>query len=239
MPAGEPALESVSVSAIATSTRITAADNIRVALYEASEMACELMSQALETSSYNIKVVSREVTSEVANDIHQANADVVLISCALKEGPLSGLTLLRRLTRTNRSLHCVLLLDRYDRDLVVEAFRSGAVGVCERTQTSEFLCKCISCVHSGQVWANSQQMRHVLEALAGGLPTVVTDVKGNLLLTKREQEIVALVAEGMKNREIASALNVSEHTVKNHLFRIFERLGISSRAELILYILGQ
>jgi DNA-binding NarL/FixJ family response regulator len=82
-------------------------------------------------------------------------------------------------------------------------------------------------------------MRYVLEALSSGMPPFVTDAKGQILLTKREQEIVSKVAEGMKNREIAELLNVSEHTVKNHLFRIFERLGISSRAELILYLHGQ
>jgi DNA-binding NarL/FixJ family response regulator len=60
-----------------------------------------------------------------------------------------------------------------------------------------------------------------------------------VLLSKREHEIVSKVAEGMKNREIAELLGVSEHTVKNHLFRVFERLGISSRAELILYLHGQ
>jgi DNA-binding NarL/FixJ family response regulator len=55
------------------------------------------------------------------------------------------------------------------------------------------------------------------------------------LLTKREQDVVRLVAEGMRNLEIAQQLNVSEHTVRNYLFRIFEKLGVSSRVELVLY----
>ena len=58
------------------------------------------------------------------------------------------------------------------------------------------------------------------------------------MLTQREEAIVSLVAEGLKNREIAETLKLSEHTVKNHLFRVFEKLGISNRAELILYLLG-
>jgi DNA-binding NarL/FixJ family response regulator len=132
-----------------------------------------------------------------------------------------------------------MLLDHDERDLVVEAFRSGAIGVCERSQSCETLCKCIHSVHRGQVWANSQQLRYLLEALSGGMPGRVTDVRGQVLLTQREGEVVSLVAEGLRNREIAEALKISEHTVKNHLFRVFERLGISSRAELILYLLGQ
>ena len=202
-------------------------------------MSCELMTRALEASSHNIQVVSTGVSSEFKDDPHLNGANVAVIGSALKEGHLSGLTLLRRLSKANRDLNCVLLLDANERDLVIEAFRSGAVGVCERDQSYDQLCKCITCVRRGQVWANSRQMRDVLEALSSGLPPLVTDAKGHILLSKREHEIVSKVAEGMKNREIADLLNVSEHTVKNHLFRIFERLGISSRAELILYLHGQ
>jgi DNA-binding NarL/FixJ family response regulator len=212
---------------------------LRVAIFEATQMSCEMMSRALEASSHDIEVVLTDLSVQVRTDLRLNNPNVVIISSTLREGHLSGLTLLRRLTKANRELNCVLLLDRDDRDLVIEAFRSGAVGVCERDQTYDQLCKCIVCVSQGQVWANSQQMRYVLEALSSGMPPFVTDAKGQILLTKREQEIVSKVAEGMKNREIAELLNVSEHTVKNHLFRIFERLGISSRAELILYLHGQ
>ena len=197
------------------------------------------MSRALEASSHDIRVVATGMSSEITAELQLNDPDVVVISSTLREGHLSGLTLLRRLSKANRDLNCVLLLDRDDRDLVIEAFRSGAVGVCERDQSYEQLCKCIVCVSRGQVWANSQQMRYVLDALSSGHPPYVTDAKGKIILTKREHEIVSKVAEGMKNREIAELLNVSEHTVKNHLFRIFERLGISSRAELILYLHGQ
>ena len=167
-----------------------------------------------------------------------ANADVAIVSSTLEEGPLTGFTLLRRLVKENDGLRCVTLLDQANRDLVIEAFRSGALGVCERSQSYSLLCKCIHCVQHGQVWANSQQLRYVLEALVSGMPSRVTNVRGEVLLTQREEAIVSLVAEGLKNREIAETLKVSEHTVKNHLFRVFEKLGISNRAELILYLLG-
>jgi DNA-binding NarL/FixJ family response regulator len=60
---------------------------------------------------------------------------------------------------------------------------------------------------------------------------------GNELLTERQKSIVVLVAEGLSNREIAQQLGLSEHTVKNYLIRIFDKLGVSSRAELIIYAL--
>lgn len=202
-------------------------------------MSCELMARALESSPDDIEVVLTGVSAESSGDLHARNTNVVVIGTELCEGHLSGFTLLRSLTKRYPDLNCILLVDRGEQDLVIEAFRSGAVGVCERDQSYQQLCKCIVCVSQGQVWANSQQMRYVLNALANGLPPLITDAKGHVLLSKREHEVVSKVAEGMKNREIAELLGVSEHTVKNHLFRVFERLGISSRAELILYLHGQ
>jgi DNA-binding NarL/FixJ family response regulator len=212
--------------------------NIRIAIFEATQMSCELMSKALTEPPHHIQVVSVAVSSELRDETQLNDADVVVISSTLKEGHLSGFVLLQRLTKTNRNLNCVMLLDRDDRDLVIEAFRLGAVGVCQRDQPYEQLAKCISCVHNGQVWASSQQTRYVLDALSGGLQPMQADAQGHNLLSKREEEIVSKVAEGLRNREIAEQLFVSEHTIKNHLFRIFGRLGISSRAELILYAHG-
>ena len=63
----------------------------------------------------------------------------------------------------------------------------------------------------------------------------VIDARGAALLSRREQEVVRCVAEGLSNREIAQRLGLTEHTVKNYLFRIFDKLGVSSRVELILY----
>jgi len=212
---------------------------IRVAVYEATQMSGELMARALESSSHDIEVVSIGVSGEPKQESLLHAAKVVVIGSRLQGEQLSGLTLLRRLAKIYRDLNCVLLVDHSEPEIVIEAFRSGAVGVCERGQSYEQLCKCIVCVSRGQVWANSQQMRCVLGALSNGLPPFITDAKGQILLTKREHEIASKVAEGMKNREIADLLGVSENTVKNHLFRIFERLGISSRTELVLYLYGQ
>ena len=68
------------------------------------------------------------------------------------------------------------------------------------------------------------------------MPFRVTSAKGKYLLAKREQEVANLVAEGLTNRDIAQQLGLSEHTISNYLFRIYEKLGISSRVELVLYI---
>jgi DNA-binding NarL/FixJ family response regulator len=91
------------------------------------------------------------------------------------------------------------------------------------------------------VWAGSKVLRFALEALAQ--PPSVSKLQGNpskppkTLLTKREKDIVSSVTEGLTNRDISRRLNLSEHTVRNYLFRIFNKLGTSNRLELALYAL--
>jgi DNA-binding CsgD family transcriptional regulator len=70
-------------------------------------------------------------------------------------------------------------------------------------------------------------------------PVRIVDAHGSSLLSKREEEEVALVADGLTNRQISEQLKLSEHTVKNYLFKVFQKLGISTRVELVLYALSQ
>jgi len=130
----------------------------------------------------------------------------------------------------------VLLADSYDRELVVSAFRSGARGIfCLTNAYFRLLCRCIQRVADGQIWINTEQMNFLLE-LVSEVPSLrVINSKGGQLLTPREEQVVALVAEGLSNRDVARELNLSQHTVKKYLFRIFDKLGISSRVELVLY----
>lgn len=211
---------------------------VRVAVFEASEMSCQLLAYALEHSEYPLKVIGSATSSLSLNASLLEDADVAVISYDLHEGPGSGLRLLRSLQLQESDLRGVMLLDRDDRQNVIEAFRSGASGVCQRDKSWEVLCKCIHRVHQGQIWASSQQLHYVLEALTSDHPQASASADRRTL-TQREEQIVALVTAGQKNREIADRLQLSEHTVKNYLFRIFEKLGISRRTELILYAARQ
>ena len=97
------------------------------------------------------------------------------------------------------------------------------------------LCKCIQSVHRGQVWANSEQLKYLIEGITQVPSLRMVNAVGLKLLTAREEQVVGLVAEGLSNREVAHELSLSEHTIKKYLFRIFDKLGISSRVELVLY----
>jgi DNA-binding NarL/FixJ family response regulator len=88
---------------------------------------------------------------------------------------------------------------------------------------------------AGQIWLNTEQLNYLIELISETPSLRVLNTAGESLLTPREEQVVALVAEGLSNRQIAVELNLSEHTIKKYLFRVFDKLGISSRVELVLY----
>jgi DNA-binding CsgD family transcriptional regulator len=126
-----------------------------------------------------------------------------------------------------------MLLDSCKRELVLDAFRSGAKGIFSKNDSLETLCKCVLSVHEGQVWASSREVRYVLEALCAAPTIRAVNKQGMSLLAPRELEVVQCLAEGLTNREIGKRMGLSQHTVKNYLLRIFDKLGVSNRVELL------
>lgn len=211
---------------------------ISVLVADENRMACQLLAGSLERKS-NFRVVGAAVNlSEAGESLKRAQPQVAIVSTNLKDGPLSGFEFLRDCRQSQTSTRVILLLDSSERNMVVDAFRAGARGVFCRSQSFKMLCKCIKCVHDGQIWADTNQMQFVVESLAPQTPADVVNAKGESLLTKREKEVVACVADGLSNREIAKQLSLSEHTVKNYLFRICDKVGTSGRVELVLYALA-
>ena len=210
---------------------------ITILIADETPMACQLLKNALERSRFRFVVVACAVNrSEIMQSMSKNPADVVLVSESLQEGPFVGFQILSELRSSFPGTRLIALLKSAQLDLVLDAFRAGAKGVFCRAEPLAALCKCIRVVREGQIWANSHQMNFIVDALANAAPLRVTSARGKDLLAKREQEVANLVAEGLPNREIAKKLTLSEHTVSNYLFRIYEKLGISSRVELVLYI---
>ena len=108
-------------------------------------------------------------------------------------------------------------------------------GFCRRSATS--LTKFIVAIHNGQIWADSSQLNAVLTAFADAVPLRAGSPKRRNPLTKCETEVTKLVVAGLTNREVGHELHLTELSVSNHLLKIYEKLGISSRVELILHFL--
>ena len=219
--------------------RIDQESAISLLVAEHSRMGCQLMETALRRSRQITVAASVVESGELTEAYKSLSPDVCIISSALKDGPTAGFRVAREVLDINRSAPIVMLLDSPERTLVVEAFRSGARGILSRDDPFDLLQKCVQKVHEGQIWANSQQLSFLLESLLDGTPPPITDVKGATLLTARELRLVQLVAEGRTNRDISRELKLSEHTVRNYLFRIFNKLGVSTRLELALYAINQ
>jgi DNA-binding NarL/FixJ family response regulator len=212
---------------------------IRVAVADATRMNSQLTVGALKRCHSNFDVFALTSNSLVAfGELQYYRPDVAVISARLEDGPLTGFKILHQLRAFESKTPAVILLDSTDRELVVDAFRGGARGVFCRGYSFNALPKCIRRVHEGQIWVSNLELEFLLELVITLRPLKSRQTGGMTLLTPRERDVVRLVAEGMRNQEIALKLNLSEHTVRNYLLRIFDKLGISSRVELVLYALS-
>jgi DNA-binding NarL/FixJ family response regulator len=124
----------------------------------------------------------------------------------------------------------------------VEAVRLGCCGILPKQTSTELLIKSIRKVHAGEFWLDRMTTADVIRRLArrnsggGGNSAARLGIREqSAALSQREREIVILVAQGFKNKEMAERMFISEQTVKNHLHNIFDKLGVSDRLELALY----
>ena len=212
---------------------------INVLVADDTEMGTQLLADALRRSHHFQTIAVPDHALRVLVSTTDWEPQVALISYTFNRGGLSGLELSRRVRNTFSQAKVIMLLDHSTRESVAEAFKAGAQGVFCRTGSPKLLRKCILCVHAGQVWADSNQMHFLLESLYEVRFKPLVNARGLRLLSKREEDVLSCAVDGLKNREIAAQLRLSEHTIKNYMFRIFDKLGVSSRVEMILYALSQ
>ncbi len=167
------------------------------------------------------------------------DVNVLAVSSALDGHAGRGLETLRELRASRPGIRTVVLLDSRKPEAILDAFRAGARGVFNRDSSIEMFCKCIRSVHQGQIWADSADVALVIEALASAPRMRLPASDGLNLLSKRECEVVQCLVQGLTNREIAERMGLSPHTVKNYLFRVFDKLGVSNRTELLFMTLSQ
>ncbi len=208
---------------------------IRVLAADRTPMNSQLLADALARDKKFFVVESAFSSGNLLASIAKEGPHVAVLSAQLDGDPKRGYELTKTLRANHPEIRVVLLLDSSDREAVVQAFRAGARGVFSRTGSFEALAKCIRSVYQGQVWANSRELVFVLESLSANIANNFPQLREMNSLSKRERDVVCAVLEGMTNREIALHLKLTEHTVKNYLFRIFDKLGVSSRVELVLH----
>ncbi len=210
------------------------ASKIRVVLLESSRIVAQLFGHALKRDKFEV-VYAGSSSMEAVSAAAKHAADVAVISAAVDGHARKGFDVTRTLRSSSPGVRIIALLDHPTREAVLEAFQSGARGIFCKSEPLRALSKCIAAVHRGQVWASNAELEIILEAAIAPPSARIMDSRGADLLSNREQQVVAAVSEGLTNREIADRLHLSENTVKNYLFRIFDKLGISNRVELMMY----
>lgn len=207
---------------------------IRVIILDGNRMSSELLADALKRDRFEVVYQG----SKVAEAVYAAgHADVALVSLTTND-PANVGDVIRQFRSVSLPVQVILMIEVLSGEIVIEAFRAGVRGIFPRSTSVRLLKKCILAVHDGQIWAGNEELNCLLAALTEPRHFRLADARGVELLSKREEDVVRCVAEGFKNREIAKELGLSENTVKNYLFRIFDKLGISNRVELILYAFG-
>lgn len=195
-------------------------------------MTCRSFSQLLQASGH-CECIPVTSPQQALRLVQKAEFDVILIAV---ESSFNTAFVLE-VHRLNPALGIVAVLESSDRAFVVESLAAGARGIFHRADSLDSLWECIRCVYADQVWVCSAEIEYVLDVLFEHA-VKLEQLHTTSSLSRREEEIARLVAEGKSNRQISTLLGLSEHTIKNYLFRIFEKLGITSRVALTLHMLG-
>lgn len=174
---------------------------------------------------------------EVLEVLQEYEPDILLLD--LKMPGFDGLTALQKLQAAKSKTRVIVLTASEDKNELVQAMKFGTSGIVLKQTATELLIKSIRKVHSGEIWLDSLTTAAVMRQFASPEETQASSggsrERERSPLSHREREIVALVAQGFKNKEMAEKMFISEQTVKNHLHNIFDKLGVSDRLELALY----
>jgi len=157
--------------------------------------------------------------------------DILLLDLRMPDK--DGLAVLEEVNFDSLPTRVIVLTAAEDDRDVIRAMRLGARGVVLKQSAADLLVKSIYRVHAGEIWLDNRITAEVMKAFAkssDGGPR-----REKPLLSNREKQIVQLVAQGYRNKEMGEKLFISEQTVKNHLHNIFDKLGVSDRLELALY----
>ena len=209
-------------------------DRLRIAIVGQDVMSSSLLADMIK-KELNCEAI-RSRPSELVALISSSSVDVVVINADFNTKAGAGYELASTVSEEFPDVRLVMLITEPSRDATITALRAGACGIFNRQEPISQFVDCIRHVRDGSIWAGPTETRFLLEALKELPALSVSSGGASLALSARELEVVRYAARGKTNREIAVELRLSEHTVKNYLFRAFDKLGVSSRGQLLFYL---
>jgi len=219
-------------SAAAMETQPPGSEKIRIAIADDHTIFRDGLRRLLTLEQDFEIVAEAQDGTEVMDILRDKEPDILLLD--LKMPGLDGLSLLQRIQTQKIKTKIIVLTASDDESEYVQAMRYGTSGIVLKQTATELLLKSIRKVYEGEIWLDSKTTAAVMRQFASPSDPGPRE-RDKPRLSNREREIVALVAQGFKNKEIAERMFISEQTVKNHLHNIFDKLGVSDRLELALY----
>ncbi len=215
--------------------RVSTQRSIRTLIADRNRMASQLLAESLsQDSRFSVSIAA--TTVEIIAMCASFRPDVVVISADLESVPRKGLLAARRLSSAYPHINIVMLVEVTGEEIVA-SFRNGARGVFCRTEPLSEFKECVLAASQGRIWVHNGGTEFLLDAIKSA-PSCDAISQVNTL-SKREIEVAELAAQGLTNKQIAAHLALSEHTVKNYLFRVFEKLEISNRIELLFLMVNE
>jgi two-component system nitrate/nitrite response regulator NarP len=181
----------------------------------------------LRDTSYKVVAAARN-GADVLETLPSARPDILVLDVHMPER--TGLDVARTLRARGDNRPIVLLTASLDDRKLLDAVEIGVDGIVLKEGAEHLLVRCLDSVSAGRRWIDHDLLQRALD-----LKTGEADAAGGLgTLSPRERAVAGLVAQGLRNREIAGELGITEGTVKLHLHRIYEKLGVGNRTELAI-----
>ena len=203
---------------------------IRLVLADDHPIVLDGLEQLFSTEP-DLEVVARATSAEGAlRALEEFRPDVLVLDLAMPG--LDGMWVMEQAFERKMPSRVVLLTAHLDEQKLLEAVRLNVAGVVLKEMAPRLLVECVRKVHAGEKWLEKHSVARAMDRMVKRESELQ---RLSRLLTPRELEIVRLAAEGLRNREIAERLTITEGTVKIHLHNIYEKLGVTGRPQLILY----
>ncbi len=193
-------------------------------------------SSADDQASYRIEVVGEASNGvEAVNLAHSLEPDIVLLDLVMPE--MGGVEATPEILAVSPNTRVIILTSFSEEDQVIPAIRAGATGYLLKDIAPAELVRAIRQTHLGQVELHPEATKKLMSVIASqtGEPASQTIPKALEDLTKRELEVLRLVADGLPNRDIAAKLIISEKTVKTHVSNILSKLNLTDRTQAAIY----
>jgi two-component system nitrate/nitrite response regulator NarL len=212
--------------------RSQSSGDIRVLIVEDQAIVRAGVRMFLDSQPHIIVVGEAESYPRALDITRSLQPDVILLDLGL--GVDTGFDCMEGLYEASRGSRILVLTGVVDKEIRERAVERGASGVVLKSESPDVLLKAIEKVHQGEVWLDRAGMARLLLRLSqqGRRREEAANLS---VLTPRERQIIALVAQGYRNREIAEQLAISPVTVRHHLTSIFDKLDVHGRFELLIF----